>query len=42
MLFRSYLREQIEKTFPGVPVTVMETQGLTSYYAEETGILVAY
>ncbi len=37
-----YLREQIEKTFPGVPVTVMETQGLTSYYAEETGILVAY
>ena len=26
----------------GTPVTVMETQGLTSYYAEETGILVAY
>lgn len=37
-----YLREQIEKTFPGISITVMETQGLTSYYAEETGILVAY
>lgn len=37
-----YLREQLEKELPSVRVTVMETQGLTSYYAEETGILVAY
>lgn len=37
-----YLREQLEKEFPGVRVTVMETRGLTSYYAEETGILVAF
>lgn len=37
-----YLRELLEKELPGVRVTVMETQGLTSYYAEETGIIVAY
>ena len=37
-----YLEEEIHKAFPNARVTVMETQGLTSYYAEETGILVAY
>lgn len=37
-----YLREEIEKAYPGAAVTVMETRGLTSYYAEETGILVGY
>ena len=37
-----YLQEEIAKAFPSARVTVMETQGLTSYYAEETGILVAY
>ena len=37
-----YLRELLAKEFPGSEITVMATQGLTSYYAEETGILVAY
>ena len=37
-----YLQELLAKEFPGSEITVMETQGLTSYYAEETGILVAY
>lgn len=37
-----YLRELLAKEFPDSPVTVMETRGLTSYYAEDTGILVAY
>ncbi len=37
-----YLQEEIEKAFPEARITIMETQGLTSYYAEETGILVAY
>lgn len=37
-----YLQEEIAKAFPSARITVMETQGLTSYYAEETGILVAY
>ncbi len=37
-----YLQELLAKEFPGSAITVMETQGLTSYYAEETGILVAY
>lgn len=37
-----YLQEELEKIYPGAPVTVMETKGLTSYYAEETGILVGF
>lgn len=37
-----YLRERLEKEIPGVRVTVMETRGLTSYYTEETGILVGF
>ncbi len=37
-----YLQEEIAKEFPDARITVMETQGLTSYYAEETGILVAF
>jgi len=37
-----YLRERLEAEFPGVQVTVVETQGLTSYYAEDTGIIVAF
>jgi len=37
-----YLREEIKKAFPHARVTVMETRGLTSYYAEETGIIVAF
>ena len=37
-----YLTQLLEENFPGVQVSVMETRGLTSYYAEETGILVGF
>ncbi len=37
-----YLTQLLEERFPGIQVSVMETRGLTSYYAEETGILVGF
>lgn len=37
-----YLRERLGAEFPGARVTVVETGGLTSYYAEDTGILVGF
>ena len=37
-----YLTQLLEERFPGVQVSVMATRGLTSYYAEETGILVGF
>lgn len=37
-----YLCERLAAEFPGSKVTVMETGGLTSYYAEDTGILVGF
>ena len=37
-----YLSELLSERFPASPVTVMETRGLTSYYAEDTGLLVGF
>lgn len=36
------LREEIEGAFNGVKVTVMNTRGLNSYYAEDGGLIISY
>lgn len=37
-----YLKEQIRNKYPNSHVTLMETSGLCSYYAEQNGMLIGY
>ena len=36
------LKQQIEETFRGVKVTLMETRGLDSFYAERRGLIIGF
>ena len=36
------LKAQLETTFPGIPVILMETRGLDSFYAERRGLIVGF
>lgn len=36
------LREKIQKEYPSAEISIMETRGLCSYYAEEEGMLIGY
>ena len=36
------LKEQIEEAFRGVKVTLMETRGLDSFYAERRGLIIGF
>lgn len=41
-LMADKLKTEIETTFEGINVTIMETRGLNSYYAEDGGIIISY
>ena len=36
------LKEQLEASFPGVSVIIMETRGLDSFYAERRGLIIGF
>ena len=36
------LKEQLEEVFRGVKVTLMETRGLDSFYAERRGLIIGF
>ena len=38
----SALKEQLQAAFSGVKVTLMETRGLDSFYAERHGLIVGF
>jgi fatty acid-binding protein DegV len=38
----SALKEQLEEVFRGVKVTLMETRGLDSFYAERRGLIIGF